>query len=450
MSTVPDFTLIGAGPVGALMSLLLERRGHAVRLIERRADPRRLLPERGRSINLALAARGLVALEAAGLSERIAPELMPMPGRMLHESDGTLRRLRYGEAERDIIFAVSRERLGRLLIDAVAGRPGIELRFATRCLDVEMDTRDITLRDEASGHSYSDRFTVLLGTDGAASAVRTALAARGLLRAQERPLDHDYKELTVPPDAESRGGYAFEPRALHIWPRGGFMLIALPNVDASFTATLFLARHGDPGFDRLRTDDAVRRFFATHFADAAGVIPDLLQQFALHPQGRLSTIGCDRWQAAGRVLLLGDAAHAILPFHGQGLNCGFEDCRLLDRLLAGPEAREPGALAVLFERFERERLPDTTAIAAMALENYEEMRDTVRTAQFAERQALAADLARRFPGRFIPRYSMVMFHPEIPYAEAQRRGLAQERVLDALRAGGTGLDAEALLGQVGL
>jgi kynurenine 3-monooxygenase len=212
------------------------------------------------------------------------------------------------------------------------------------------------------------------------------------------------------------------------------MLIALPNTDGSFTATLFLPRHGEPGFDHLHSGEAVEQLFQTQFADAARAIPDLAEQFAGHPQGRLGTLYCQGWHVEGRVLLLGDAAHAIVPFHGQGLNCGFEDCRLLDQWLGEDGGRDPAARALSFQRFERERSPDVAAIAAMALENYIEMRERVREPQFARRQELAAALERRYPQRFIPRYSMVMFHAEIPYAEAQRRGAAQQQVLDALMA----------------
>ena len=228
------------------------------------------------------------------------------------------------------------------------------------------------------------------------------------------------------------------------------MLIALPNTDGTFTATLFLSRDGDPGFGRLRSDAAVTRFFETQFPDAARAIPDLARQFAAHPQGRLGTLYCQPWQVDGRLLLIGDAAHAIVPFHGQGLNCGFEDCRLLDRLLCIPGAEEPGVRQALLQQFERERRADTDAIASMALENYQEMRDTVRSPEFVRRQALSATLERAFPGRFIPRYSMVMFHPEITYSEAQRRGIAQQRVLDALLSRAEPDGAEALLEQAGL
>jgi kynurenine 3-monooxygenase len=440
-----DFTVVGAGPVGTLMALMLANRGHRVVLIERRADPRGAPPERGRSINLALAARGLTALARAGVTRRIAPLLMPMPGRLLHHEDGTRQFLPYGQNEREVVYAASRDQLNRTLIEVAAECPRIELQFATRCLDVDPGAGRLRLRHEASGQESETSFELLLGADGAGSAVRDALSARGLLQVQESPLDHDYKELSLP-------GAGFEPRALHIWPRGGYMLIALPNTDGSFTATLFLPRRGDPSFARLDSDAAVRRLFERDFADAAVAMSDLTQQFSTHPQGRLGTLHCEPWQTDGRVLLLGDAAHAIVPFHGQGLNCGFEDCALLDRMLAQAPSLSAGAggLAPLLKDFERVRRPDTAAIATMALENYEEMRDTVRSAAFARRQALAAQLERRFPDRFIPRYSMVMFHAEIPYAEAQRRGLAQQRILDVLEAEPQRSDIPALLSQAGL
>jgi kynurenine 3-monooxygenase len=425
------YTIIGAGPVGALMGLMLARRGQRVHLIERRPDPRAAPAERGRSINLALAARGLLALEHASVASRVAPQMIAMPGRMLHDEHAKLQFLPYGQAEHEVIHAISREGLNRILLEAVAEHGGIELSFSTRCVDLDPHAGTLQLRGERGGDVRAESFEILLGADGAGSAVRAALIARGLSRAEEQPLAHDYQELLIPAlgrDA-SAPGYAFEPHALHIWPRGGFMLIALPNTDGSFTATLFLARQGDPGFDRLQQRGAAAGFFRRQFADAAAVIPDLEAQVALHPQSRLGTVYCHGWQAAGRVLLLGDAAHAIVPFHGQGLNCGFEDCRLLDELLAS-HGEPAGALA----QFETLRRPDTDAIAAMALENYVEMREGVRSAQFTQRQRLGAQLERAFPGRFIPRYSMVMFHPEIGYAEAQRRGAQQQRLLDTLAA----------------
>jgi len=343
---------------------------------------------------------------------------------MLHDERSQLQFLPYGQNEREIIYAISREQLGRTLIEAAAGEPAIELRFDLRCTGLDPRTARLQLLDERTGASGEEPFDIVLAADGAGSAVRGALAAHGYSRVREQPLPHDYKELTIA--AQPGAAWAFEPHALHIWPRGGYMLIALPNTDGSFTATLFLSRHGKPGFDRLADGAAARALFERELPDAAARLPDLEQQFIEHPQGQLGTVYCDGWQAEGRVLLLGDAAHAIVPFHGQGLNCGFEDCSALDRLLQTQPPAEALAL------FERERRPNSDAIAAMALENYVEMRDGVRSEQFAPRKQLAGQLERAFAGRFIPRYSMVMFHPEIPYAEAQRRGAHQQRLLDAL------------------
>jgi kynurenine 3-monooxygenase len=416
-----SITVVGAGPVGALLALLLARRGCHVRLLERRADPRHAAPERGRSINLALAARGLKALQAAELSARIAPELVAMRGRLLHDERGACSFLPYGTRASEVIWSIGRERLNALLLDAAAEHPGIELQFRVRCLDVDPQQRVLQLQTGASA-PREEPFELLLGADGAGSAVREALVRRGFSRALETPLEHDYKEFAVSAAAAVR----WPREALHIWPRGGYMLIALPNVDGSFTATLFLPRRGAPGFDRLTDAAAARAFFTEHFADAAEAIEDLEGQFVSHPQSRLATLRCERWQAGGSVALLGDAAHAIVPFHGQGLNAGFEDCLLLDRLLTSH------ATAEALMHFEAERQPDAEAIAAMALENYEEMRSGVRDPHFAARAALAAELERQFPQRFIPRYSMVMFHPEISYREARARGARQRALLDAL------------------
>jgi kynurenine 3-monooxygenase len=423
-TSVPRFTILGAGPVGTLMALLLAGDGQQVRLLERRMDPRVSQPARGRSINLALAARGIAALEQAGLWQHIAAQSVVMRGRMLHDEDGQLEFLRYGVREEEVLQAVSRESLNRMLIEAAAEHRGITLEFQVRCLDVDPLSRTLTLRDERTGEARAERFEHLLGTDGAGSAVRHALLARGFTNASEEPLLHDYRELHLPATAD---GFAFEPHALHIWPRGEYMLIALPNRDQSFTATLFLPHQGQPSFESLGRSAAVQELFTRQFPDVAERVADLTMQFHRHPQGHLATLHCEGWQAAGRVLLLGDAAHAIVPFHGQGLNCGFEDCLALRAGLA-----RHGSPAEAFAQFEQQRRPDTEAMAEMALENYLEMRSSVRAPEFATRKAVAAELEQHFPQRFIPRYSMVMFHPEIPYGEAQRRGLLQERVLDAL------------------
>jgi kynurenine 3-monooxygenase len=434
--------IVGAGLAGALLALLLARRGLRVRLYERRPDPRQSRPERGRSINLALAARGIRALEHAGLMGEVRPLLIAMRGRMVHELGGASALQPYGQRADEVIWSVGRADLNRVLIAGALAHEQVRVHFDQQCVGASLAADRLRLRD-AQGGVREVPLGITIGTDGAGSALRTALAAEGLTTVREDWLDHDYKELTVPPVA---GRPALERHALHIWPRGGFMLIALPNTDASFTATLFLARAGTPGFGELTTPAAVTEFFAREFGDAVAHMPQLVAEFFAHPQGQLGTVHAAPWHAGGRVLLLGDAAHAIVPFHGQGMNAAFEDCTLLDALLG-----EAGDFAELFTRYEATRRPDTEAIAQMALENYGEMRDAVRDAVFVRRKALAMALERRFPGRFIPRYSMVMFHPEIPYAQALARGAVQARLLEELDPGEAGeLDgarAERLIGE---
>ena len=425
--------IVGAGLAGALLALLLARRGHSIALYERRPDPRQARPERGRSINLALAARGMRALERAGILADVAPLLIPMRGRMVHERGGTAALQPYGQREHEVIYSVGRAALNRVLIEAAAALTGVTVHFNQQCLGVDVRAQLLGFRDAGTGREYQVPLAPTIAADGAGSAVRASLAAAGLLTVREEWLDHDYKELTIAP--ESAG--ALERHALHIWPRGGFMLIALPNTDGSFTATLFLARDGPRSFAALGSAQAVQEFFAREFADAVPLLPDLTAQFAAHPQGQLGTVHSAPWHRGGEVLLLGDAAHAIVPFHGQGMNAAFEDCAELDALLASRQG-----WAEVFAGFEQARRANTAAIAQMALENYLEMRDAVLDAGFVRRKALAMALERRFPERFIPRYSMVMFHPEIPYAEALRRGAVQEQLLRELDQSGDG-DAAA-------
>ncbi len=418
--------IVGAGLAGALLALLLARRGLRVTLYERRPDPRQAAPERGRSINLALAARGMRALERAGVMQQVRALLIPMRGRMIHEPSGQAALQPYGQREHEVIFSVGRAELNRVLIEEAARHASVSVRFNQQCLGADDPAQRLRFRDQPSGATYDVALSPTIATDGAGSAVRASLAAAGLLSVREEWLAHDYKELTVPPGAAG----TLERQALHIWPRGGFMLIALPNTDGSFTATLFLAREGPQSFAALGTPQAVTQFFSREFGDALPLLPDLPAQFAAHPQGQLGTVYTAPWHLNGQVLLLGDAAHAIVPFHGQGMNAAFEDCAVLDELLA----RHPDWQG-LFGEFERSRRPNTAAIARMALENYTEMRDTVLDARFVRRRTIAMALERRFPGRFIPRYSMVMFHPEIPYAEALRRGEVQAQLLEDLDPG---------------
>ncbi len=430
-----DVLIVGAGPVGVLLAILLARGGRHVRILERRADPRSMDSERGRSINLALAARGLLALERAGALALLEADLVEMRGRRLHDHFGNGPLLPYGQNAGESIHSIGRTRLNVALINAAAALPTIELCFEQRGLDVDPRSGIVQWRGEDDFIVEQAGASLVIGADGAGSALRNALHERGLIQSTEEVLAHDYKELQIP--ATDRGDPALEYHSLHVWPRGNYMLIALPNPDKSFTATLFLPAHGAPGFDTLASPVQARAFFAAQFPDALTLIPDFDRQFIQNPQGKLATLYCWPWHVQ-RFLLIGDAAHAIVPFHGQGLNCGFEDCVLLADLLGG--RADAGAACM---EFERSRRPNTDAIAAMAIENYQEMRADVLAPDFVRRKQLALDLERRFPGRFIPRYAMVMFHAEIPYAEAFRRGALQERVLDALIAAGA--DAQSTL-----
>jgi kynurenine 3-monooxygenase len=409
LTSVPGVNIIGAGLAGSLLAILLAKRGFRVTVYERRSDPRVSSANGGRSINLALAARGIRGLQVAGALERVMPLAIPMRGRMVHEHDGSAALQVYGVRPEEVIYSVSRAELNRVLIDAAAELPNVEFRFQQLCLGLAHEKSVLEFRDEATGRIYHAPAQPSFATDGGGSAVRDSLLTREVASVREEPLEHDYKELTIP---ARDGKHVMDPNALHIWPRGGFMLIALPNRDGTFTATLFLARTGPDSFELLRSAGDVDAFFAREFPSARALIPDLTREFLEHPQSSLGTVYTRGWHLNGDVLLLGDAAHAIVPFHGQGMNCAFEDCAELMRLMDEHHGW-PG----LFEAFEHERRPNTDAIAQMALENYVEMRETVLDPEYRRKKQAAEDLEKRDPN-FIPRYSKVMFHPEISYSAA--------------------------------
>lgn len=425
--------IVGAGLSGNLLAILLAREGFAVTVYERDPPAQGEAPSAaGRSINLALAARGIRALDLADAFGAVRPLLLPMQGRIVHEPDGTERFLAYGGQRDERIWSVSRHELNLKLLEIARERWRVDYRFEHRCIDLDVERAVATLRSPVGERQIGPR--LLLAADGAGSAIRRRLAAAGRVAAHEELLDHGYRELTIP--ARADGEFALAPDGLHIWPRGGFMLIALPNLDRTFTATLFLPHAGRPGFDTVDSGN-VAAFFAEHFPDALPLMPALAREYGDKPPGVLGTVHCEPWShtadgGGGCVLLIGDAAHAIVPFHGQGMNAAFEDCASLAEFVAelGPVWPEVAA------RFEAARRDNARAIAEMALENYDEMRDTVRDPAFERRAALSFELERRFPGRFIPRYSMVMFHPEIGYAEAQRRGRIQAGILDEATAAG--------------
>lgn len=420
-----QITLVGGGLVGSLLSVMLSRRGYRVTVFEKRPDLRKVAISAGRSINLALAERGIKALRTAGLMDEVAPLLIPMRGRMLHEPGQTPEFSAYGQRAQEVIYSVSRGLLNQVMLTAAENEPGTRIEFQSECVAVDAARRTISVRD-AKGTVASHPFEFLIGTDGAGSIVRDEVVRRAGGQWNLEWLDHDYKELALPPDAS--GNHRLERNALHIWPRHGFMLIALPNLDGSFTVTLFLNKKGQPGFDQFSSDQAIADFFQRHFPDAVALIPDLVTQFNENPTGNLGTVRATRWWwSEGPGLLLGDAAHAIVPFHGQGMNAGFEDCGEFLRLL-NRHADDWKAAAAEFETL---RIPNANAIADLALENYSVMRDAVLDPLFQLKKRIGFELERQMPDRFVPQYSMVMFR-DIPYHVVRRRGLLQEQFLDRL------------------
>ncbi|HLN50406.1 MAG TPA: NAD(P)/FAD-dependent oxidoreductase [Steroidobacteraceae bacterium] len=418
-------SIVGAGPTGALLAILLKRRGLKVTLYESRPDPRGSAGESGRSINLALADRGIHALKIAGIFADIEGSLVPMRGRFVHPREGPASLQPYGQRPGEVIYSISRHRLNQALLGVASRKPGVTVKFEHRLDHVYFDARVARFMDLRHDRIVEVPMRPLVAADGAGSVMRRRMAERGLIEARERDLEHGYKELSIPPGP--RGGDRLDREALHIWPRGGFMLIALPNVDGSFTATLFLPMRGQLSFASLATPAAIEEFMSANFTDALGLMPNCVAEFQSNPTGFLGTVHAQGWHAGASAALIGDAAHAMVPFHGQGMNCCFEDCIEFDACIGRSASWESA-----FGEFYAARKPNTDAIGAMALENYQEMREQVADSAFLMRQALALELERRFPQRFIPRYSMVMFHHEIPYRVALERGAVQGQILAEL------------------
>jgi kynurenine 3-monooxygenase len=417
--------IVGAGPTGALLAILLQRRGFPVELYEARPDPRGLPNDSGRSINLALADRGIHALRLAGVFDELKGALLPMRGRFIHPVHGDASIQPYGQRPNELIYSISRHGLNQSLVELATRLPGVNVHFEHRFETADFDARVAFIRDLRHGRLVSVPMQPLLASDGAGSLMRRCMNALQLIDAHETDLEHGYKELSIPSDPEGRHRMAAD--ALHIWPRGNYMLIALPNEDGSFTATLFLARRGELSFESLTAAAVIENFLSSSFPDVRQLMPDCVAEFKDRPVGFLGTVSAQPWHHRGVTALIGDAAHAIVPFHGQGMNCCFEDCVEFDACMGRQDSWEG-----VFAEFCARRKPDTDAIAAMALDNYLEMRERVAHPQFQLQQALSLELERRFPHRFIPRYSMVMFHHEIPYHTAFERGTVQARLLAEL------------------
>lgn len=415
-------TIVGAGLGGALFACLMGRAGHEVTICERRPDPRRGAAGRGRSINLAISVRGLHALARAGLEKKVLEMAVPMRGRMIHPVEGPLVFQPYGTEAHHVIHSVSRADLNRMLVEEAERLPGVRVLFDKRCVAMDLDAGRVTLQDGASGAIEEVDADVVVGADGAYSEVRAAMQRTDRFEYSQSYLAHGYKELTIPPGPSGR--HLMDANALHIWPRGGFMTIALPNADGSFTCTCFWPFEGDDGLLAERTREGVLDYFRRVFPDMPLLIPDLAEDFLLNPVGSLVTVRCAPWHWKGRVVLLGDAAHAIVPFYGQGANASFEDCVLLDEAMRS----RPDDLEAAFADYFRRRKEHADALADLAIGNFYEMRDKTASRAFRLGKAIERGLHRIVPGRFVPLYYLVTFS-RTPYADAMRRAARQWRVV---------------------
>ena len=412
--------IVGAGLVGSLLSIYLAKRGYKISVFERRPDMRKSVFEGGRSINLALSNRGIRALEEIGLADVIKQTAVPMHGRMIHDREGKLTFQPYGK-QGQFINSVSRSGLNKALMTE-AEKLGTEFFFDHRVEKVNLVNTILTTVDSRQS-TVDKEFGKIIGSDGAFSAVRSALQFTDRFDYAQDYIDHGYKELHIP--AGDAGSFQLERNALHIWPRESFMMIALPNPDGSFTCTLFFPFTGFVSFDKLKTDKEVTDFFQQVFPDAKALMPDLRTDFQQNPTSSLVTVKCFPW-VRNKTLLIGDAAHAIVPFFGQGMNAGFEDCRILNQLLD----KHTDNWDTVLPEFQRMRKPDTDAIAQLALDNFIEMRDLVADADFLLRKKIEAKLHELFPDKWIPLYSMVTFHDHIRYSDAYAIGHKQKKIMD--------------------
>ncbi len=430
-------TIIEAGLAGSLLSIYLAKRGYIVDIYEKRPDMRSHDIGGGRSINLALSVRGIHALKEVGLFDEIKKIAIPMYGRMVHPLGGDVNLQPYGKDDTEYINSISRAELNKLLMNMTEPDPNVTYRFNERCAGMNFDSNEVHFINEETGREWTLKADVVIATDGAASPVRMEMLKTPRFDFSQEYENYGYKELTIP--AAAGGEFLMEKNALHIWPRGSYMLIALPNMDGSYTVTLFLAYDealgGQNSFEYINTDERVKEFFETNFPDAVSLMPDLIGDFNSNPTGTLITVKCYPWSVRGNVTMLGDSCHAIVPFFGQGMNAAFEDCIYLNEIIG----RNEGDWEKIFSEYQQIRKPDTDAIADLAQENFIEMRDLVDDERFLLKKKIEKELYTRYPDRFIPKYSMVTF-TRIPYSVALERGKIQNGILDELSKGMPGID----------
>ncbi len=416
---------MGAGLVGSLLSVLLARRGHRVHLFEKRPDLRVAQWDDGRTINLAMSERGWRAMRLVGLEEEVKQFAIPMQGRMIHDLQGNLTFQPYG-TNGECIYSVSRILLNRLLMNLAEMEGGVKLHFEQKCTGVDLTESTVQITDIHTNEVTDVKSDLIFGSDGAFSSIRAAMMRHNRFNYQQHFIEHGYKELTIP--AKPDGNWAIDKNALHIWPRGHFMLIALPNPDGTFTCTLFFPFDGDPSFDSIRTPEDFMKFFGETFPDILPLMPDVGAEYFRNPTSSLVTIRCYPWVYQNhKAALIGDAAHAIVPFFGQGMNAGFEDCVELDGLMERFGADWP----TILESYQQSRKPNADAIADLALQNFVEMRDKVASPKFLLRKKIEAHIHRQHPDLWTPLYTLISF-TNTPYAEALTLGQKQDQFMDKI------------------
>jgi len=417
--------IAGAGLAGSLFGIYLAKRGHRVDLFERLPDLRKSGPFTGRSINLALSRRGIDALKLAGLENEIMDIAIPMHGRMMHSVTGELSFQPYGKDKSESIYAVSRGVLNSVLLSAVEKFTNATVAFHEQIQAVDLRKGNATFKNSVTKNSRNVNAETIIGADGANSIVRHEMSRLHRFNLSQQYIEYGYKEVAIP--AGANGKFQLEKNALHIWPRGKFMLIALPNLDGSFTGTLFYPFEGSESFENIKTEHDVMAFFEKNFRDVISLVPDLAKTFLTNPTGTLVTIKCNPWHYSDKAVLLGDAAHAVVPFLGQGMNCAFESAIILDQCIE----QFPDDCEKAFSDYETLRQTNSDALADMALENFIEMRDLVSDPRFLLKKKVDIELEKRFGPRYLPKYAMIQFH-RFPYSEARRRGDLNDGILNSL------------------
>ncbi|MFL0061833.1 FAD-dependent oxidoreductase [Tenacibaculum maritimum] len=426
MNKKENIVIIGAGLCGSLLALRLAQRGYKVTIYESRPDLRITDISAGRSINLALSDRGFKALRLAGVAEKAQKICIPMYGRLIHDKKGATFSSNYSGRKEEYINSISRGHLNGILLDEAEQHENVTIHFNTKCIAVDIENTIATFKRYDTKEEVSINADIIIGTDGAGSVLRKSyyLEKKFLFSYSQNYLSHGYKELEIP--ANHLGKHQISKDHLHIWPRGAYMLIALPNLDGSFTVTLFLSYdEGAYNFNNLTTEEKVTAFFENEFPDALALIPSIKEAFFNNPTGALGTVKCAPWMYKKNTLLMGDAAHAIVPFYGQGMNASFEDVTVFDSILEKYE----GDWELIFKEYQKVRKEDTDAIADLAIDNFYEMRDHVANPLFKQKRKLEMDLEKAFPNAYFSKYSMVTFKEDIAYKEAMKKGRAQDKAL---------------------